>query len=81
MSPVSITPRHLVVLRDDRESETVRLEETEEIVDGVKVLRDIRFDLDAEVKVQGLRCLENEMLLTLETYTLATEMKLHAYVE
>ena len=75
------SPRHLLVRTDDGEWEKVHLEETAEIVEGVKVLRDISFDLDTEVKVEGLLRLEKEMLLTLETYTLATEMKLHAYEE
>ena len=75
------SPRHLLVRTDDGEWEKVHLEETAEIVEGVKVLRDISFDLDKEVKVEGLLRLEKEMLLTLETYTLATEMKLHAYEE
>ena len=75
------SPRHLLVRTDDGEWEKVHLEETAEIVEGVKVLRDISCDLDTEVKVEGLLGLEKEMLLTLETYTLATEMKLHAYEE
>ena len=75
------SPRHLLVRTDDREWEKVHLEETAEIVEGIKVLRDISFDLDTEVKVEGLLRLEKEMLLTLETYTLATEMKLHGYKE
>ena len=75
------SPRHLLVLTDDREWEKVHLEESAKIVLGVKVLRDISFDLDAEVKVEGLLRLEKAMLLTLETYTLATEMKLHVYEE
>ena len=68
------SPRHLLVLTDDGEWENVHLEETAEIVEGVKVLRDISFDPDAEVKIEGLLHLEKEMLLTLETYTLATEV-------
>ena len=75
------SPRHLLVRTDDREWEKVHLEETSEIVEGVKVLRDISFDLDMEVKVKGLLHLEKELLLTLQTYTLATEMGLHAYEE
>ena len=75
------SPRHLLVRTDDGEWEKVPLEETAEIVEGVKVLRDISFDLDTEVKAEGLLRLEKEMLLTLETHTLATEMKLHAYEE
>ena len=73
--------RHLLVLRDHGEWEKVRVEETAEFVEGVNVLRDISFDLDAEVNVEGLLRLEKEMPLTVETYTLATEMKLQAYEE
>ena len=73
------SPRHLLVRSDNREWKKVHLEETAEIVEGIKVLRDISFDLDTKVKVEGLLHLEKEMLLTLETDTLATEMKLHAY--
>ena len=75
------SPRHLLIRTDNGESEKVHLEETAEIVEGVKVLRDISFDLDTEVKFEELVHLEKEMLLTLETYTLATEMKLHTYEE
>ena len=70
--------RHLLVRTNDGGWEKVHLEETAEIVEGVNILRDVSFDLDTEVKVEGLLRLEKEMLLNLETYTLATEMKLHA---
>ena len=75
------SPRHLLVRTDDGSWEKVHFEETTEIVEGLIILREISFHLDTEVKVEGLLRLEKEMLLTLETYTLATQMRLHAYEE